>query len=463
MTPEDLVQLFIDDELVTKILNETRLYALRNNRADPNLQRHDIYVFIAILIVTSYMRPVNTRLFWQDSADTHNDMVTQAMPRNKFDVIKRNLHFASEPVPEDRYWKVRPLILHLQAKFMENFVPIQNVSHDEAMIAYFGRHGLKQAIRNKPIRFGFKAWCQCSPDGYCLMFDLYQGASLSPRAEEKNQLVGKSGATVLDLLDNMREDLKQLPFHIYFDNFFTSVPLLQELTNRGYGGTGTIRENRIPGATGLTPSKDFKKKARGTYQTVESRDGSIMLVRWQDNAPVTLASSSFGSLPVGKVRRYSRISKTSIEVDRPDVVARYNENMGGVDRMDQNVNHCRIAVRGKKWNWPLVTWMFDVAINNAWRLHCCAGGNLSFLDFRREVACTFLRRWGKGHSSVLHNRRLAAPGTMAIRNDNIGHLVIRVDGRGRCRGEFCSSKISTKCEKCDVFVCVDCFSRFHKR
>lgn len=263
MTPEDLVQLFINDDLVTKIVNETRLYTLRNNRADPDLQKHDIYVFLAILIVTSYMQPVNTRLFWQDSADTHNDIVTQAMPRYKFDTIKRNLYFASEPVPEDRYWKVWPLICHLQKKFMENFVPIQYISHDEAMIAYFGRHGLKQAIRNKPNCFGFKAWCQCTPDGYCVMFDLYQGVSLSPNTEENTQLVGKSGATVLDLLDNMRDDLKQLPFHIFTDNFFTSVPLLQELTIRGYGGTGTIRENRIPGATGLH-SKNSKRRAAPT-------------------------------------------------------------------------------------------------------------------------------------------------------------------------------------------------------
>jgi hypothetical protein len=46
----------------------------------------------------------------------------------------------------------------MQKKFAEMFVPEQNLSHDEAMIKYFGKSGLKQAIRNKPIRFGSKSW-----------------------------------------------------------------------------------------------------------------------------------------------------------------------------------------------------------------------------------------------------------------------------------------------------------------
>ncbi|KAF2357186.1 PiggyBac transposable element-derived protein, partial [Trinorchestia longiramus] len=43
---------------------------------------------------------------------------------------------------------------------MLHFVPTKNVSHDEAMVEYFGKHGCKQAIRNKPIRFECKVWCQ---------------------------------------------------------------------------------------------------------------------------------------------------------------------------------------------------------------------------------------------------------------------------------------------------------------
>ena len=39
---------------------------------------------------------------------------------------------------------------------MLHFVPSQHISHDEAMVEYFGKHSCKLAIRNKQIRFAIK-------------------------------------------------------------------------------------------------------------------------------------------------------------------------------------------------------------------------------------------------------------------------------------------------------------------
>jgi hypothetical protein len=46
------------------------------------------------------------------------------------------------------------------------------------MIKYFGKSVLKQAIRNKPIRFGFKSWGLSTVSGYVICFELYQGCFL---------------------------------------------------------------------------------------------------------------------------------------------------------------------------------------------------------------------------------------------------------------------------------------------
>jgi hypothetical protein len=42
--------------------------------------------------------------------------------------------------------------------------------------------------------------------------------------------------------------------------------------------------------------------------------------------------------------------------------------MGGTDLMDQNISTHRIGVTGKKWWWPIFTWLIDMCINNAWIL-----------------------------------------------------------------------------------------------
>ena len=46
---------------------------------------------------------------------------------------------------------------------------------DETMIPYFGKHGTKQFICGKSIRFGFKLWCFASTDGYLFYAQPYCG------------------------------------------------------------------------------------------------------------------------------------------------------------------------------------------------------------------------------------------------------------------------------------------------
>jgi len=58
--------------------------------------------------------------------------------------------------------------------------------------------------------------------------------------------------------------------------------------------------------------------------------------------------------------------------------------------MDENVNRYRIGLRGKKWWWCLLTSLIDVSIQNALILHKKSGGNLSQLEFRRDIVKTYL-------------------------------------------------------------------------
>ena len=118
-------------------------------------------------------------LYWSKTTDTYNEAISKAIRRDRFKKIMRYLHFNASDShnKSDKFVKLRPLISHLQNRFMDNFVPQQNISHDEAMVEYFGRHSCKQAIRNKPIRFGYKIWCQNTIQGYLIAFDPYQGKS----------------------------------------------------------------------------------------------------------------------------------------------------------------------------------------------------------------------------------------------------------------------------------------------
>ena len=46
---------------------------------------------------------------------------------------------------------------------------------DECMVLYFGKHGAKQYIYGKPIKFGFRLWVTATPLVYCIQFCPYVG------------------------------------------------------------------------------------------------------------------------------------------------------------------------------------------------------------------------------------------------------------------------------------------------
>jgi Transposase IS4 len=68
---------------------------------------------------------------------------------------------------------------------------------------------------------------------------------------------------------------------------------------------------------------------------------------------------------MGSVKRWSKAAGTMIDVPQPHLINKYNKNMGGVDRMDQNIGAYRISIRSQKWQWPLFAYLLDVAMQNA--------------------------------------------------------------------------------------------------
>ena len=72
---------------------------------------------------------------------------------------------------------------------------------------------------------------------------------------------------------------------VTYDNLFTSLPLLEELTELGISALGTLRFHGTP-----VPSKTtLAKNPRGSFDF--ATDGKILLVSWLDNKAVTCVTS----------------------------------------------------------------------------------------------------------------------------------------------------------------------------
>lgn len=460
-TPSDVFDLFFDEEVLQYIINQTNLYA-RRDRDNHNFEISvtELRNFLSILIISGYSTVSRKRMYWELNPDSHNEAISNAMSRNRFDEIMKYIHFADNlQLPEnDKMGKVRNFMSMINERCLLFFPTRQNLSIDESMIPYYGRHSSKQRMQGKPIRVGYKMWVMSTPEGYVVQFDPYQGTKNGQSMKSTPTTWGLGEHVVLDLISELPEGK---PFHIYIDNYFTSIRLFEHLSALGFGAVGTIRSNRISHCP--MDIKKLDKEDRGTHDQYIDTAGSIALVGWKDNKVVLLASNCFDTFPVAQTTRWSRQHNARVVITQPHVVRMYNKSMGGVDRTDQNIGQYRIAIRSKKWWWPFFAWVVDMVLQNCWLLHRFNNANhIDLLTMRREIVRVNLAR-----GSAL--RRIARPQQHfpiicskvpdAVRFDGQLHYPGDADRQLRC--SVCKKNTKKMCKKCNIGIHLQCFEQFH--
>ncbi|XP_011927637.1 PREDICTED: piggyBac transposable element-derived protein 3 isoform X8 [Cercocebus atys] len=451
-TPTEILELFLDDEVIELIVKYSNLYA-DSKGVHLGLTSSEFKCFLGIIFLSGYVSVPRRRMFWEQRTDVHNVLVSAAMRRDRFETIFSNLHVAdnADLDPVDKFSKLRPLISKLNERCMK-FVPNETYfSFDEFMVPYFGRHGYKQFIRGKPIRFGYKFWCGATCLGYICWFQPYQGKNPNTKHEE----YGVGASLVLQFSEALTE-AHPGQYHFVFNNFFTSIALLDKLSSMGHQATGTVRKDHIDKVP-LESDVALKKKERGTFDYRIDGKGNIVC-RWNDNSVVTVASSGAGIHPLCLVSRYSQKLKKKIQVQQPNMIKVYNQFMGGVDRADENIDKYRASIRGKKWYSSPLLFCFELVLQNAWQLHKTYDEKpVDFLEFRRRVVCHYLET--HGHPPEPGQKGRPQKRNIDSRYDGINHVIVKQGKQTRCAE--CHKNTTFRCEKCDVALHVKCSVEYH--
>jgi DNA excision repair protein ERCC-6 len=120
-----------------------------------------------MLLHSGYHSVPKRKMLWELKPDSQNLLVSGAIRRDQVDQVLQCLHFRDNTLLDgDGYFKVRPIINNLN-KSSKWFLGSGQYSVDEVMIPYFGRHGSKQYIHGKPIRYGYKVRCTV----YCTVLE----------------------------------------------------------------------------------------------------------------------------------------------------------------------------------------------------------------------------------------------------------------------------------------------------
>ncbi len=109
-------------------------------------------------------------------------------------------------------------------------------------------------------KWGLKMWARCGPSGICYDFDVYTGQTKGYYGDQSGYALGLGAGVIIQLCDTLKTPEKTT---IFADNFFSGIPLVSELTKKGIGYIGTLRENRLMKCK-LKNEKEMKKEGRGS-------------------------------------------------------------------------------------------------------------------------------------------------------------------------------------------------------
>ncbi|XP_045453772.1 piggyBac transposable element-derived protein 3-like [Melitaea cinxia] len=266
-----------------------------------------------------------------------------------FEKIRQFIHFndncqmLSQEHPEfDRLFKIRPLVQKLNEIFSK--VPLEKyLCVDEQICSTKARNPLKRYNPNKPHKWGYKMYVLSGISGFAYKIEPETGSENVVLPGEPD--LGASSNVVMRI---SREIPSNKNYRLFYDNYFTSLPLLEYLAKNGVLSLGTVRRNRIPDCK-LPAEKEMSKKERGySVKYVADVNGvDITTVAWKDNKVVNLASSFVDEMPKARVRRYNRKTKQYVSIDRPNIVGEYNRHIGGVDLIDSIMGRYKIQLRSK--------------------------------------------------------------------------------------------------------------------
>ena len=284
---EELDDMYLElDNPVDIFLESSKLEDLINNIIIPESIRYaeqkgeilitdanEIKAFLDITILMGMHRLPAMRDYWSCDSELGVPFVTNIMTVGRFEFIRKLLHFNNDEKENcDRAHKLRPVIDHFNSAFLKAVGPSKHQSIDEHMVKYKGHNIMKQYIKNKPIKWGFKMWLRAAAKtGYVYEMDMYVGKK-PQEFESSSHSLGQS--VVLKLCKRI-EDKGCI---VAFDNFFSSVPLMEELHQKGIRSVATVRPNR----RGLPRIQLEKNMNAGEVLGNVLENGKVTFVQWKD-------------------------------------------------------------------------------------------------------------------------------------------------------------------------------------
>jgi hypothetical protein len=339
----------------------------------------DICGFVAILIVMALVPLPSVEYFFTDKLGLQFVVLPSlkhVMSLVRFQQIKRYFHLADNRGRKDRdhplydrLFHVRLVLDTISVTFKKYYRLGWMVAVDESMVPFKGRSFMKQYLKDKPCKWGFKIWALCcGRTGYFASVAVYAGKGSTTAV---HGLATDSVTTVVDAGAVSKGSV------VFMDRWFTSPLLVVELLKRSVYSVGTVQTNRagLPGDFKLQKGTKKKPTPAGTSSRASSSikvagvAHNLYITSWMDKKPVTFLGSAFG-LAVESCMRMCRERGVKVQIPVPLMAKMYQDWMDAVDKGDMLkmvYGLVKVFTSWKPWQ-KLFVGLLDITLVNAWVL-----------------------------------------------------------------------------------------------
>lgn len=323
----------------------------------------EIKAFIGLLYLAGVYR--GSRLNLDDLWDINGDGIetfSLTMSLKRFRFLMRCIRFdnretRAERRKLDRLASIRDLFETFIANSQKYYSLGENVTLDEKLEAFRGRCSFRQYIPSKPAKYGIKIFALVDSKVYYTYYmDIYAGKQPEGLFAVSNKCT--------DVVHRMISPIINTGRNLTVDNWFSDVPLMNELANKKLSLVATLKKNKwqIPNEL-----KKIEKRSNNSSVFGFRKEGTIVSYVPRKNKNVVLISS---------LHFDDAIDESSGPLKKPEIVTFYNQTKGAVDTVDKLCATYNVARNVQCWPMVVFFALLNVAGINAQIIYSGNGYNV---------------------------------------------------------------------------------------
>ena len=293
----------------------------------------------------------------------------------RFDVAATRRH----RLQYDRFAHIRVVWDIIIANCRKNYNAGPVVTVDEQLIGFRGACIFRMFIKNKPAKYGLKAFMACDSDSnYCLNAIPYLGkGSMQVAHLEPKRLQGEYFTMSL-LEDNLIAPGRV----VCCDSWFTSIQLARKLKTKRMHIVGTMQNKNYLPTHAIYDARLELKENMAVYN--HAHKVNVLFKRTKAKKHLALMTSIHNRF-------------TIVEHDKCEATMFYNASKGAVDTFDMMCAASSVSRKTLRWPMAIFYGLLNIVMNNSWIIYNSrhANRNTKRYDYTTDLAYHLARPWAQ--------------------------------------------------------------------